>query len=118
MLSKEELNEIGVNVDNLQFNGEMNVIVQCLISDEDDDDYESRKYQMMPDIYHPRKNSVYSCGCRGEKFDLTDSDTKAEYLRQLRDSAERHKIMAYYLTKQADEIEKLGYPVTNFYYPE
>lgn len=118
MLTKEELVKIGVNVDNLTYpNGEMNVIVQCFgFSEEDIENNEHT--ELSPDIYHPRKNSVWSCGCNGDNIPFANKEEKEDWVKHLKDSAERLKIMSYYLSKQAEEIEKFGYPKTNCYYPE
>lgn len=122
MLSKEELIQIGVNPDNLCYpHGEMNVIVQCFGFDEET--IEAIKngdeiYEINPDIYQPRKNKVWSCGCQGDGFEIIDEDDKKNYVSHLRDSAERLKIMSHYLMKQAEEIETIGYPITTCYYPE
>lgn len=122
MLSKEELIKIGVNPDNLNYNfGEMNIIVQCFGFD--DDTIQAIKNgeenaEVHPDIYHPRKNSVWSCGCQGDGYSLETEEDKKDYINHLRDSAERLKIMSYYLMKQAEEIEEFGYPITTCYYPE
>ena len=116
-LTREQLIEIGVNPDNLYDGGEMNIIVQSFgMSNEK---IEKGDLKIYPDIYHPRKNSVWSCGCAGEPLaDFTNQEQKEEYVKHLKDSAERLKIMSYYLMKQVEEIEELGYPVTTLYYPE
>lgn len=112
MLTREELIAIGVNPDNMKYPmGEMNVIVQCFGQEE----YSGNVY---PDIYQPRRNQVWSCGCSGEPIQINDDDEKKDWVAHLRDSAERLKIMSYYLSKQADEIEQFGYPKTDCYYPE
>lgn len=122
MLSSEELIKIGVNPDNLTYpNGEMNIIVQCFGFD--DKTIQSIKNgednaEVYPDIYHPRKNSVWSCGEHGDGYSIETEEDKKEYVQHLRDSAERLKIMSYYLMKQAEEIEECGYPKTTCYYPE
>lgn len=117
-LTREQLIEIGVNPDNLVYpGGEMNIIVQSFGIDEDN--LEKGNLNIYPDIYHPRKNSVWSCGCVNEPIaDLNYQEQKEEWVRHLKDSAERLKIMSYYLMKQAQEIEELGYPITTLYYPE
>ena len=117
-LTREQLVEIGVNPDNLNYlDGEMNIIVQSFgMSEERLQENDLRIY---PDIYHPRKNSVWSCGCEGKAIaDLNNEEDKKEWIRHLKDSAERLKIMSYYLMKQAEEIEEFGYPKTTCYYPE
>lgn len=115
MLTKKQLIEIGVNPDNMKYPmGELNVIVQCF-GFENEEDFDG---EVLPDVYHPRKNRVWSCGCQGDGFNLKDEESKKNYVVHLRDSVERLKIMAYYLTKQADEIEEFGYPKTNCYYAE
>lgn len=124
MLTKEQLIEIGVNPDNTTYPmGEMNVIVQCFGSEDGtEEDYETgEKHQITevyPGIYMPRKNRVWSCGCVGSGEPIDDEESRKDWCAHLRDSAERLKVMAYYLSKQADEIEKFGYPKTDCYYPE
>ena len=124
MLTEQELREIGVKPENMTYPcGEMNVIVQCFgYEDGVQKNYETGEEhpvtEVHPDIYHPRKNSVWSCGCKGDSIQIEDDDEKKDWVAHLRDSAERLKVMAYYLSKQADEIEQLGYPKTTCYYPE
>lgn len=119
MLSKEKLIEIGVNVDNLTYpRGEMNVIVQSFGYPEYDIANDGEITELTPDIYHPRKNSVWSCSEKGDYVSFVDKEDKDDWVKHLRDSAERLKIMSYYLSKQADEIEEFGYPKTTCYYPE
>ena len=122
MLTKDELIKIGVNPDNLTYPmGEMNIIVQSYGFDEET--IQSIKNgdeiaEVSPDIYHPRKNSVWSCRCKGDNIFIETEDEKEDWVKHLRDSAERLKIMSYYLMKQAEEIEEFGYPKTTLYYPE
>ena len=122
MLTKDELIKIGVNPDNLTYPmGEMNIIVQSYGFDEET--IQSIKNgdeiaEVSPDIYHPRKNSVWSCGSKGDNIFIETEDEKEDWVKHLRDSAERLKIMSYYLMKQAEEIEEFGYPKTTLYYPE
>ena len=124
MLTREELIEIGVNPDNMTYPlGEMNVIVQCFGSEDGtEEDYETGEKRQItevyPDIYMPRKNSVWSCSCQGYSPSIETEEDKKDWCAHLRDSAERLKVMAYYLSKQADEIEEFGYPKTTCYYPE
>ena len=117
-LTREKLIEIGVNPDNLVYpNGEMNVIVQSF--GVDPELVEKGEFKVYPDIYHPRKNRVWSCGCEGEPIaDLNNEEDRKDWVEHLKDSAERLKIMSYYLMKQVEEIEKQGYPTTTLYYPE
>ena len=126
-LTKEELIAIGVNTENLIYHfGEMNIIVQSFGYENGtreelniNGEYENIPIKTLtPDIYHPRKNSVWSCGCNGDKIPFETKEDKDKWIIHLRDSAERLKIMSYYLSKQADEIEKFGYPKTTCYYPE
>ena len=127
-LTREQLIEIGVNPDNLCYpDGEMNVIVQSFGYEdgmqEEYDHYTDTETKhpvnkLYPDIYHPRKNCGWSCGCEGDAIPFEDEEDKKDWVKHLRDSAERLKIMAYYLTCQANEIEEFGYPKTTCYYPE
>ena len=122
MLTREELIEIGVNPDNMTYpDGEMNIIVQCFgYEDGLQENYATGEKgpikEVYPDIYHPRRNSVYMCTDGDVPFETEEE--KKDWVAHLRDSAERLKVMAYYLSKQADEIEELGYPKTDCYYPE
>jgi DNA-binding MarR family transcriptional regulator len=61
---------------------------------------------------------VYSCGCNGDSFDLTDEEVRRDYLAHLKDSAERLKIMAHKMSLQIKELEEKGYFTTDLYYPE
>lgn len=123
-LTHEQLIEIGVNPDNLNYPcGEMNIIVQLFGMTKEDilQDQQERgdnSIILNPDIYQPRKNSVWSCNCSGDGFDISSQRDKEDFIKHLRDSAERLKIMAYLLSQQANEIETIGYPVTTCYYPE
>jgi hypothetical protein len=54
----------------------------------------------------------------GDEINFETQKQKEDFVKHLRDSAERLKIMSYYLTQQANEIEELGYPKTSLYYPE
>lgn len=117
-LSKEKLIEIGVNPDNLNYPfGQMNIIVQ-LPGFENDKDCGEEITQLYPDIYQPRKNRVWSCRVHGDEIKFSEEKEKEDFVKHLRDSAERLKIMSYYLMQQAKEIEELGYPKTSLYYPE
>lgn len=129
MLTREELIKIGVNPDNMTYpRGEMNIIVQCfgyehgIFINEDGEevviDNEHPVTEVHPDIYQPRKNCVWSCACQDDFCSIKTKEDKKDWCAHLRDSAERLKIMAYYLSKQADEIEEFGYPKTTCYYPE
>ncbi len=118
-MTKAELIERGVNFDNMNYPfGEMNIIVQqfaTLKADLDDDDVLTAK----PDIYHPRKNSVWSCGCQDDGgFDISTENERKDYASHLRDSAERLKIMSIILSQQANELEEFGEIRTSLYYPE
>ena len=108
--------------------GEMNVIVQCFgyedgtfVNEYGKDvviDDEHPVTEVHPDIYQPRRSNVWSCACEGDSVSIETEEDKKNWCAHLRDSAERLKIMAYYLSKQADEIEEFGYPKTTCYYPE
>lgn len=123
MLTKEELIKIGVNPENLKHPmGELNIIVQNFgFSDREIKENEidiKTITEMRPDIYHPRKNSVWSCACLGYNVAFSTDEDKKKFVIHLRDSAERLKIMSHLLMKQAEEIEKFGYPKTTCYFPE
>ena len=113
--TKEELINLGINFDNMKHpGGEMNIIVQSFSLEPDEDG----NFEALPDIYHPRKNSVWSCGCSGDGYDLNDEDQKNDYIAHLKDSAERLKIMSLLLSRQAMELERDGKTKVNCYYPE
>ena len=117
-MTKAELIERGVNFDNMNYPfGEMNIIVQqfaTLKEDLEDDDVLTAN----PDIYQPRKNNVWSCGCQGSGFDISTEDERKDYASHLRASAERLKIMSIILSQQAKELEEFGEIRTSLYYPE
>lgn len=117
-LSREDLIKIGVNPDNLQVTGEMNIIVGCFGKDEEDIKNDKGRFLVYPNIYHPRKSQIYSRDAQNDPLDITDEKDREAYVRHLKDSVERYKIMAYYLQKQIEEIEQFGYPKTSLYYPE
>jgi hypothetical protein len=113
--TKEELINLGINFDNMKHpGGEMNIIVQSFSLEPDEDG----NFDANPDIYHPRKNSVWSCGCSGDGYDLNDEEQKIKYITHLKDSAERLKIMSLLLSRQAMELERDGKTQVNCYYPE
>lgn len=99
-----------LGVDSTKFTelGEMNIIVQMFGCSEDDD-----KNIVEYLNYMPRKER-----CCFNEVDLSDTNERQNLIKQLRNSAERMKIFAYLLAKQADEIESIGYPKTSCYYPE
>lgn len=117
-MTKAELIERGVNFDNMNYPfGEMNIIVQqfaTLKKDLEDGDVLTAN----PDIYQPRKNMVWSCGCQGNGFDISTEKEREDYAAHLRDSAERLKIMSIILSQQAEELEEFGEIRTTLYYPE
>lgn len=117
-MTRKELIERGVNFDNMNYpNGEMNIIVQqfaTLKKDLEDGDVLTAN----PDIYQPRKNSVWSCGCQDGGIDINTEDEQKDYISHLKDSAERLKIMSIILLKQAEELEEFGEIRTTLYYPE
>ena len=116
-MKKEELEALGVNFENMQPFGELNIIVQQLPISRSDIE-EGEEYEALPDVYHPRKNRVWSCGERGDGYPLETKEDQMKYVERLRDSAERHKIMAILLTQQAKELEETGEIKTSCYYPE
>ena len=105
----------------------MNIIVQQFATtreeqmEEQADDYDDPEdfcFSAYPDIYHPRKNQVWSCACNGDPVSLETPEDRADYVKHLRDSAERLKIMAILLKQQAKELEETGEIYTDLYYPE
>jgi hypothetical protein len=117
-MTREELIEKGVNFENMNYPfGEMNIIVQqfaTLKKDLEDDAVLTAN----PDIYQPRKNRVWSCGCSGDGVNISTDDECKDYASHLRDSAERLKIMSIILSQQANELEEFGEIRTSLYYPE
>lgn len=127
-MTRQELEALGVDFDALVYeNGEMNIIVQQFATtreeqmEEQADDYDDPEdfcFSAYPDIYQPRKNRVWSCACRRDSVSLETPEDRADYVKHLRDSAERLKIMAILLKQQAKELEETGEIHTNLYYPE
>ena len=127
-MTRQELEVLGVDFDALTYkNGEMNIIVQQFATtreeqmEEQADDYDDPEdfcFSAYPDIYQPRKNRVWSCAYRGDSVSLETPEDRADYVKHLRDSAERLKIMAILLKQQAKELEETGEIHTNLYYPE
>ena len=116
-MTKEELAKLGINVDDLKYPmGEMNIIVQCFPQDKDEDGNIVR--ELFPDVYHPRKNSVWSCGCSGDGFSVESPEEIDDYISHLKDSVGRLRILALLLEKQAKELETIGYVKTKCYYPD
>ena len=127
-MTRQELEALGVDFDALVYeNGEMNIIVQqfATIRKEQMEEYaenygdtEDFCFSAYPDIYQPRKNQVWSCGCNGDPVSLETPESRADYVKHLRDSAERLKIMSILLKQQAKELEETGEIHTSLYYPE
>ena len=114
--TKEELIELGINYDNMNYPfGEMNVIVQWFGRPKANEDGDESDYAY-PDIYMPRKNMVWSV--EDKDINLSDEDDRKEFIKHLRDSAERLKIWSLLLSRQADELEETGYTDTICYYTE
>ena len=127
-MTRQELEALGVDFDALTYkNGEMNIIVQQFATareeqmEEQADDYDDPEdfcFSAYPDIYQPRKNRVWSYACNGDPVSRENPEDRADYVKHLRDSAERLKIMAILLKQQAKELEETGEIHTNLYYPE
>lgn len=117
-MTKEELLEKGINVDDLNYPyGEMNIIVQCFGQPENEDD-RNEDPTVSPDIYQPRRNKVWSCVNDGDNIPLDTGDAKQDYIKHLKDSVGRLRILALLLEKQAYELETQGYFTTTCYYPD
>lgn len=117
-MTKEDLLKLGINVDDLNYPfGEMNIIVQCFGQPENEDD-RNEDPTVSPDIYQPRKNRVWSCACDGDNVPLDTEDAKQDYIKHLKDSVGRLRILALLLEKQAHELETQGYFTTTCYYPD
>ena len=127
-MTRQELEALGVDFNALTYkNGEMNIIVQQFATIREEqmeeyadscDDPEEFCFSAYPDIYQPRKNRVWSCGCSGDSISLDTVEDRADYAKHLRDSAERLKIMSIILKQQAKELEETGEIHTSLYYPE
>lgn len=112
----QELKANGINVEDLTYPyGEMNIIVQCFGKSEEDHKEDPNVY---PSIFQPRKNTVISHAMSGEGIDLSNKEEREDYVKHLKDSVGRLRIMALLLEKQAKEIEKNGYCSTTCYYPD
>lgn len=115
-MTKEELLKLGINVDDVKYPcGEMNIIVQCFAQKDEDGNVVNELY---PDIYQPRKNMVYSCGCCSDGISVKTKEEKYDYILHLKDSVCRLRILAFLLEKQAKELEAIGYVKTKCYYPD
>ena len=84
------------------------IIVQCFGKEDEDD-----KHIVHPLNFMPRKER-----CCELDYDLSDKGQKEKYLKQLRDSQERLKILSLLLHKQEEEVIEFGYPKTTCYYPD
>ena len=117
-MTKDELMQKGINVDDLTYpHGEMNIIVQCFGQSKNESE-RNEDPLVNPDIYHPRKNSVWSCACQGDGIYLNTNEDKEDYIRHLKDSVGRLRILALLLEKQEKELEIQGYFTTTCYYPD
>lgn len=101
----------GINVENLTRLGEMNVMIQAFANDINIDDDNDNVH--IATSYMPRKGYAYEW-----KYDLTDEESKKEYLKEAKNAIERFKIWQILLERQVKEIEELGYTKTSVYYPE
>ena len=110
-MNKETIKQKGINVENLQPEGmyDINILVQCMGCEDDDKD----KYKVYPLNFMPRKER-----CCALEFDLSNEEEKEEFLKHLRDSQERLKILSLLLHKQEEEIIEYGYPKTDCYFPD
>ena len=82
--------------------------MQCFGKEDEDD-----KHIVHPLNFMPRKER-----CCELDYDLSDKGQKEKYLKQLRDSQERLKILSLLLHKQEEEVIEFGYPKTTCYYPD
>lgn len=112
-MTKDEIKNLGIKIENLQPEDktcyDMNLIVQCFGSEADNED----KYYVFPLNFMPRKER-----CESLEFDLSKEEEKEEFLKHLRDSQERLKILSLLLHKQEQEVLEFGYPKTSCYYPD
>ena len=110
----KEYAEIGVDYNKFTKFGEMNVIVQSFaLEDHEAEEDEDGGNEMTYLNFMPRKGYAAE-----QTVNLDDEDDRKQFIAQLRDSAERMKVWAYFLAKKADEIEKGVYDGTSVYYPE
>ena len=101
----------GIKEENLTRLGEMNVMIQAFANDIKIDDNNDNVH--IATSYMPRKGYAYEW-----KYDLTDENSKKEYLKEAKNAIERFKIWQILLERQVKEIEELGYTRTTVYYPE
>lgn len=114
-MKREDLKKYNINEEELIYpHGEMNIIVQGFSTKSDDENDNFAQ----PDIYHPRKNSVWSCVNENDGYNLSEKKDREFYITHLKDSANRLRIMAVLLEKQAKELAEKGYIETNCYYPD
>ena len=113
--NEEELSKyykhFGINEEKLTRLGEMNVMIQAFANDINIDDDDDNVH--IATSYMPRKGYAYEW-----KYDLTDEESKKEYLKEAKNAIERFKIWQILLERQVKEIEELGYTKTSVYYPE
>lgn len=115
-MTRDELLKLGIKVEDLNYPlGEMNVIVQCFAQKDEDGNVINELY---PDIYQPRKNMVWSCGCFNDGISVETTEEKKDYILHLKDSIGRLRILALLLEKQVNELETIGHIETNCYYPD
>ena len=110
-MTEEQIKKFGIKIQNLQpdsTNYSANIIVQCFGKEDEDD-----KHIVHPLNFMPRKE-------RGGEldYDLSDKGQKEKYLKQLRDSQERLKILSLLLHKQEEEVIEFGYPKTTCKHPD
>ena len=89
-MTEEQIKKFGIKIQNLQpdsTNYSANIIVQCFGKEDEDD-----KHIVHPLNFMPRKER-----CCELDYDLSDKGQKEKYLKQLRDSQERLKILSLLL---------------------
>lgn len=92
-MTHAELKLNNINVEDLIYpNGELNIIVQCFGKSEEDYKEDPNVY---PSIFHPRKNTVVSYANIGEGIDLSNKEEREDYIKHLKDSVGRLRIMAF-----------------------
>jgi len=111
---KEEIEALGINEQNLTNDGWSSVVVQTYAIHSNAEQKEN-----------PDKRIVSVCKfittdeeCTIDYVNLSNESEKQEFLKDIRDSQERLKILAELLHQQELEVEKYGYIKTACCYPE
>jgi hypothetical protein len=114
--TKEELIKLGVDYDKMNYPfGELNIIVQWFGRSKCNAEGKEDTYAY-PSYYQPRREKIWTVS--NDEIDLSNKEQREDFIKQLKDSSERLKVLSLLLARQAQELEETGFTSTMCYYPE